>query len=320
MSTPTGPAGVGFPGARPGTTGFPGAGGAGGQFGGSQDDGSYDGDYSAIPGEPGQDYPIYSEIPQTSFDCNAQQWPGYYADVEAQCQVFHICALNRTYDFLCPNGTIFSQEHLVCVWWNQFDCQSAPSLYGNNAYIYDYSQTGQQAGGFAGAQGQIGIPSAPGTQGQTTAFPGAGQRPGTAGVGGFPSTGRPSGPSSSFPGTTGPQGPSSSYPGATGPQGPSGPAYTGATGPQGPSTSYPGATGPQGPSTVYPGATGAGQTPGFAGSTTAPGFPGSQGSGAPATSGFPTTARPGFPIQDNSQFPSVTPQAPTREYLPPRRS
>lgn len=31
----------------------------------------------------------------------------------------------------------------VCVWWNQFDCQSAPSLYGNNAYIYDYSKTGQ---------------------------------------------------------------------------------------------------------------------------------------------------------------------------------
>lgn len=122
------------------------------------DDGSYDGDYSAIPGEPGQDYPIYSEIPKTSFDCNQQQFPGYYADVEAQCQVFHICALNRTFDFLCPNGTIFSQEHLVCVWWNQFDCNSAPSLFGNNADIYDYSQTGapptqQQSGGFGGASG-----------------------------------------------------------------------------------------------------------------------------------------------------------------------
>lgn len=111
--------------------------------GGGSDDGQYPGgDYSAIPGTPGVDYTIYSEIPKTSFDCKQQQFPGYYADVEAQCQVFHICALNTTFNFLCPNGTIFSQEHLVCVWWNQFDCNSAPSLYGNNAYIYDYSKTG----------------------------------------------------------------------------------------------------------------------------------------------------------------------------------
>lgn len=109
-----------------------------------ENDGSYPGgDYSAIPGVAGVDYPIYTEIPKTSFDCKNQQFPGYYADVEAQCQVFHICALNTTFDFLCPNGTIFSQENLVCVWWNQFDCNSAPSLYGNNAYIYDYSKTGQ---------------------------------------------------------------------------------------------------------------------------------------------------------------------------------
>lgn len=118
-----------------------------GQFSGSNnDDGSGNGDYSAIPGVAGADYPIYMEIPQTSFDCKSQPLPGYYADIEAQCQVFHICALNRTFDFLCPNGTIFSQESLVCVWWNQFDCQSAPNLYGNNAYIYDYSKTGQNSG------------------------------------------------------------------------------------------------------------------------------------------------------------------------------
>ncbi|KAH8335506.1 hypothetical protein KR074_004239, partial [Drosophila pseudoananassae] len=98
-----------------------------------------DGDYSAIPGVPGVDYPIYAQVPRTNFDCSQQALPGYYADIEAQCQVFHICALNRTYSFLCPNGTVFSQETLVCVWWNQYDCVSAPSLYSNNAYIYDYS-------------------------------------------------------------------------------------------------------------------------------------------------------------------------------------
>lgn len=46
------------------------------------DDGSYNGgDYSAIPGTPGVDYPIYTEIPKTSFDCKNQQFPGYYAGV-----------------------------------------------------------------------------------------------------------------------------------------------------------------------------------------------------------------------------------------------
>uniref|UniRef100_A0A1A9VQL0 Chitin-binding type-2 domain-containing protein n=1 Tax=Glossina austeni TaxID=7395 RepID=A0A1A9VQL0_GLOAU len=97
-----------------------------------------EGDYSAIPGVPGIDYPLFSQVPPTNFDCAQQALPGYYADIEAQCQVFHICALNRTYSFLCPNGTIFSQEVLVCVWWNQYDCASAPSLYANNAFIYDY--------------------------------------------------------------------------------------------------------------------------------------------------------------------------------------
>ncbi|KNC32976.1 hypothetical protein FF38_07196 [Lucilia cuprina] len=105
---------------------------------GNSIDDDYDGDFSAIPGVPGVDYPIYSQVPQTNFDCAQQPLPGYYSDIEAQCQVFHICALNRTYSFLCPNGTIFSQEVLVCIWWNQYDCASAPSLYANNAFIYDY--------------------------------------------------------------------------------------------------------------------------------------------------------------------------------------
>ncbi|KAH8417079.1 hypothetical protein KR222_002890, partial [Zaprionus bogoriensis] len=104
-----------------------------------------DGDYSAIPGVAGVDYPVYAQVPRTNFDCAQQPLPGYYADIEAQCQVFHICALNRTYSFLCPNGTVFSQETLVCVWWNQYDCVSAPSLYANNAYIYDYSISGSRS-------------------------------------------------------------------------------------------------------------------------------------------------------------------------------
>merc|ERR1712008_258411 len=45
----------------------------------------------AIPGVPGEDYPIYAEVPETGFACDGQVDGGYYADGEAECQVFHIC-------------------------------------------------------------------------------------------------------------------------------------------------------------------------------------------------------------------------------------
>lgn len=42
----------------------------------------------AIPGEPDEDYPILSRANlTTNFNCRDQKWPGYYADVEARCQV-----------------------------------------------------------------------------------------------------------------------------------------------------------------------------------------------------------------------------------------
>jgi hypothetical protein len=40
-----------------------------------------------IPGMAGVDYPIYSALPKTGFDCKKQEWPGYYADTDAKCQV-----------------------------------------------------------------------------------------------------------------------------------------------------------------------------------------------------------------------------------------
>lgn len=41
----------------------------------------------ALPGTPGQDYPIFGAIPRTAFNCGEHKWPGYYADIETQCQV-----------------------------------------------------------------------------------------------------------------------------------------------------------------------------------------------------------------------------------------
>merc|ERR1711867_416894 len=63
---------------------------AGGGFGGGGGNGgSLE---ETIPGIPGEDYPIYSEVPETSFFCDGQVDGGYYGDPEAECQAFHICA------------------------------------------------------------------------------------------------------------------------------------------------------------------------------------------------------------------------------------
>lgn len=44
----------------------------------------------AIPGEPGEDYPILSKVNLTTFNCRDQKYPGYYADVSSRCQVSRI--------------------------------------------------------------------------------------------------------------------------------------------------------------------------------------------------------------------------------------
>merc|ERR1711936_1256949 len=38
-----------------------------------------------IPGEAGVDYPIFNSVPDTGFDCSAQDNPGIYTDTEADC-------------------------------------------------------------------------------------------------------------------------------------------------------------------------------------------------------------------------------------------
>ena len=40
-----------------------------------------------IPGEAGTDYPVYNAVPDTGFDCAAQDNPGIYTDTAAGCQV-----------------------------------------------------------------------------------------------------------------------------------------------------------------------------------------------------------------------------------------
>lgn len=96
-----------------------------------------DGEMGPIPGVAGTDYSVYSGVPDTSFDCNVQEFPGIYSDTEAECQVFHMCQPNGNADsFLCPNGTMFNQQYFVCDWWYNVDCQAQPTFYGLNEFIY----------------------------------------------------------------------------------------------------------------------------------------------------------------------------------------
>jgi len=90
-----------------------------------------------IPGVPGEDYPIYAEVPESGFACDGQVDGGYYADPEAECQAFHICTADGAgglakYSFLCPNGTLFNQNYFICDWWFNFDCAEAEGLYSLN--------------------------------------------------------------------------------------------------------------------------------------------------------------------------------------------
>jgi len=88
---------------------------------------------NAVPGVPGEDYPIYSETPETAFACDSAVDGGYYADEEAECQVFHICTADGAgglakYSFLCPNGTIFNQNYFICDWWFNVDCAESAAI------------------------------------------------------------------------------------------------------------------------------------------------------------------------------------------------
>merc|ERR1712165_181471 len=118
---------------------------------------------NSIPGVPGEDYPIYAEVPESGFACEGQVDGGYYADPEAECQAFHICTADGAgglakYSFLCPNGTLFNQNYFICDWWFNFDCSTAEKLYSLNDEIA--AERDALAGAGADAPGDYAAPPA----------------------------------------------------------------------------------------------------------------------------------------------------------------
>ncbi|XP_023245633.1 uncharacterized protein LOC106640921 isoform X2 [Copidosoma floridanum] len=94
----------------------------------------------SIPGRPGTDYPVLGKVPYTQFYCDDQPYPGFFADMETRCQVWHYCDIDgRQASFLCPNGTQFSQAVFVCDWWFNVRCELSPKLYAINSRLYQRS-------------------------------------------------------------------------------------------------------------------------------------------------------------------------------------
>uniref|UniRef100_A0A1A9UG17 Chitin-binding type-2 domain-containing protein n=1 Tax=Glossina austeni TaxID=7395 RepID=A0A1A9UG17_GLOAU len=95
-------------------------------------------DLSKVPGVPGVDYPVYHEVPHTSFSCaHVPAVPGMYANLETGCQAYHVCHDGREghqgASFLCTNGTIFNQKEFACDWWYNVKCEDAVNYYHLNA-------------------------------------------------------------------------------------------------------------------------------------------------------------------------------------------
>lgn len=84
----------------------------------------YHAEGSKIPGIEGKDYPSFTHIPETGFNCeNYRQRDKMYADPRARCQVFHFCQKDGRRDsFLCPKGTVFNQVLSHCDWWYNVKC------------------------------------------------------------------------------------------------------------------------------------------------------------------------------------------------------
>ncbi|XP_077266083.1 uncharacterized protein LOC143899588 [Temnothorax americanus] len=103
-------------------------------------------------GEPG--YLDFDNLPETNFSCQGKVIGGYYADVEAGCQMFHVCTIGQKDEimdikFLCLNGTVFDQETRVCERVDEVDCSKSErfynlnlELYGNNAVTLSLHETG----------------------------------------------------------------------------------------------------------------------------------------------------------------------------------
>ncbi|XP_015122596.1 uncharacterized protein LOC107045019 [Diachasma alloeum] len=66
-----------------------------------------------------------TSIPETGFSCEGRI--GTFADIKANCQVFHECSGWRKTSSTCPFGTAYSEELKRCEWTHQVKCSKRAS-------------------------------------------------------------------------------------------------------------------------------------------------------------------------------------------------
>ncbi|CAH0556050.1 unnamed protein product [Brassicogethes aeneus] len=87
----------------------------------------------------------FDNLPDTNFSCVGKVIGGYYADLETNCQMFHVCTIGQLDEpmdirFLCLNGTVFDQETRVCERIDEVDCAKSERFYSLNLELYGNSQ------------------------------------------------------------------------------------------------------------------------------------------------------------------------------------
>lgn len=82
----------------------------------------YENSHSNIPGTPWVDYPLYSVVPFTGFSCKLTPFPGFYADIDAGCQVTFLdnflsnCSLALQVIYLVFLILLFCRPGIIVNW------------------------------------------------------------------------------------------------------------------------------------------------------------------------------------------------------------
>ncbi|KAL1114929.1 hypothetical protein AAG570_007752, partial [Ranatra chinensis] len=75
-------------------------------------------------------------LPQSKFTCQGKR-TGYYADEGLNCEVFHYCQDNARHSWICPEGFLFHQVHLICMPPNHDNiCTQSSQYHFINDYLY----------------------------------------------------------------------------------------------------------------------------------------------------------------------------------------
>lgn len=87
-----------------------------------------------------------SKAIRTTFSCDGLGY-GYYADLDNDCKIFHVCQTfkmsdgslyNNHWSFMCGNQTIFNQVSLSCSHpEDSVPCENAKDFYHVNDYFGD---------------------------------------------------------------------------------------------------------------------------------------------------------------------------------------